>query len=478
MYQSHSVETVGLVEEPLCLRVEEPPAHVARPPLNNGQQQFMHAAVKAGEPGNVPRTLLIAPPGTGKTFVTAEAIRYYVQQGYKVQILAMTLKALDALGTAVNQALQNHGLVQKSVQLRTIASFLALGPTNLDKNGNPRVFDTVAQINTAVSTFRRTNRRLRPFSKTVFVLEEVNLILPNYLAVLSGFLNIVQTKERGWFGDVILFANGDPNQMHPDEGAGLSYFVSNAHHKYVLVMLTQVMRQTDEFFQAFLEAARTGVFSPAQVHWMEQRRLDRFSQVPANAIFITSNAAKRETLQVNAAKTNNQVYVPKIIKSTTVARKTLTRLRVGSRVQLLVNYKSLVRGMRGRVVQFGHNGRPHVQFASGVYEIGYAVIDTLSNARTILNRQHAIPLALDEARCIQGIQGETIADVPVVLHHTLAKGAFLTAASRAVHPDQLFFLEEDLGYDPATGTLRICRVDDTVPVLIENLRLNGIVYQH
>lgn len=349
---------------------------------------------------------LTGPAGTGKTYLIKYFKEWADDSGKSVALTALTGVAGYLIGGQTLHSWTGLGLAQGTVE------------------------DCIERVNKCVrvkAKFRTTD---------CLVIDEVSMMTPDLLEKVEAVIRTFRNKTLPFGGMQVVFC-GDFFQLPPVKGYNKFAFHSKIWNSVIehVVVLNQIVRQTDPVFQTLLNEVRIGELSDNSKELLVSRidaEVQDESGVMPTRLYTTKvdvetiNIKKLAEIQSEPVKyTAVFGFTPRapgiVLDQTdrTKAQETMIRevpaeqvltLKVGAQVMLTCNLDTqigLVNGSRGVVLDF-QKGIPVVKFHNGA-EMSVAVHSwdhVLVGRGTFTMTQ--IPLKLAWACTIHKSQGMTL----------------------------------------------------------------------
>lgn len=414
--------------------------------LNAKQQEAYDAIVNGTE-----NILLTGNAGTGKSFLTKLFVEALKSQGHKTLVTATT------------------GIAATHIEGRTYHSALRILPKNDIALFADLVTATVIDMN-----------KMRGFVnqlKTVhtIVVDEVSMMHPREFARIDKALRQVLNKEDVPFGGIRFVFVGDFLQIEPVEkdknNAKYTYaFQTKAWHEAAIrtIQLTEVVRQQDAVFAAFLNNLRQGIWTSRMERIIESRKVTKETVLPEGVVHFMSknkmvdsiNEQKLseidgETFTFEAKDANPGFYVAGGVwkenkdywNNNCLAPQTLN-LKIGAQVMCLINDVdgTYVNGDTGIVVAVHrkivtvHIHRTNCQMN---FEAHTFHQQDLAPKQEPTEYRRQIPLKLSWAVTIHKSQGMTLDSAIIYADDIFAAGQMYVALSRVRSLDGLFIKSFD-----------------------------------
>lgn len=370
-------------------------------------------------------------PGSGKTHVTLEYIKYLYDNNITCGITASTgiasklLNNISVLGT-------------KYISTSTIHSWSGIDIIEKDDTLE-KVIDRVMKKPFVVKRWRNTS---------VLIIDEISLLDSKTFSFLDKIAKHIRGNNKP-FGGIRLLIVGDFYQLPPVNG---NYcFESDIWETtfYYNINLKKSYRSSDKNMNKILNTIRKGKeLKTNMIQKLKDRvvtKIERYPiMVPLRDMARTINN-KMIVENKNTIFTSNAVYNKNDIKNIILKLSPLEdclELKVGCPVIYLVNHhnKGLMNGMVGTVTDFINN-KPVVMFPDiGEHIIDKYVWEKEKNNKMI--RMEQFPLLLSYAITIHRSQGQTLTQASIILNKKVwERSQAYVALSRLKSLDGLDLLE-------------------------------------
>lgn len=361
---------------------------------------------------------LTGEPGSGKTHIVNEYVRYLKQAKVQVAVTASTGIAATHIGGLTIHSWSGIGIKK------------ALSKYDVDR----------------IATTERVARRIR--KTAVLVIDEVSMIDGSVLESVDAVCRAVKQVERP-FGGIQVVLVGDFFQLPPvsQEWAGPAQFAFESpvwnRLRLIVCYLSEQHRQADKIFLEILSALRKGAITPQHCEYLDCRCL---TSAPAAVSVITKlfshnvdvNRMNDEELQKIAgpAKTfrmaehGSKPLVDQLRRGC-LSPEALT-LKVGAAVMFTKNSLkgNFVNGTLGEVVEFEYSRFPVVKIKSGRRIVVEPMDWTIEDGGRVLARISQIPLRLAWAITVHKSQGMSLDAAFVDLRQAFVEGQGYVALSR------------------------------------------------
>jgi ATP-dependent DNA helicase PIF1 len=375
--------------------------------------------------------------GTGKSYLLRKLI-VILQEKYgknKVGVSSLTGTGAEVIGGT------------------TLASLLGLK----SDNHLPRESLYHNIVNSRSEKARKNWKKLK-----VLIIDEISMLDGELFDKLEWIGR--EIRMNNWpFGKLQLVLVGDFCQLPPVANNSRYAFEAESWSRCIpnVIKLSQIYRQKDEWFIAYLEDIRFGRLSPQrhqnllslkqpEPHWPE----DGIKPVSLFATNQEVQGINEQELNKLTGKSyffmaKDEEKVPyklaELVKSCIAPIK--LELKIGAQVMLIFNWheKKLVNGSQGAVIGFakGDQNLPIVRFTNGKELViephtwdkieGY----DKNNEPIITACRIQIPLILSWAMTIHKSQGQTLERLKLDLSRCFMPGQIYTALSRASDPNYL-----------------------------------------
>jgi len=395
--------------------------------LTNDQIRVI-SAIKNGK-----NVMITGPGGTGKTTIINNLHDMFMNLG----VTAMTGSAAVLIGGT------------------TLHSYLGIG---LGKDSDDDLVNKIKGRDKLKRKWRDTN---------ILVVDEVSMLPADLLDKLDRIAKRVRTRSEP-FGGMQLVFGGDFLQLPCINGDFCFESKVWKECKFEVFHLTEILRQTDKYFQSCLNRARFGEMTEDDYKYITQNipTKDKISSMEIKPTMILCqnedvdkiNITKLEQLPAKeiytfTCKSKNSAHLNMDITKLCNVQPTIS-LSVGAQVMLLVNMdvkRGLVNGSRGVVTQFlklktvNKEGKektkhiPVVKFNTEalpipIYQHEYEVKDGKRSIATISQ----IPLRLAYAITVHKSQGMTLDCAIIDLKGVFEYGQAYVALSRVKDINSLF----------------------------------------
>ena len=417
--------------------------------LNKGQQRALDSILEGKS------CFISGPGGTGKSYLI-EHIANELKSRYKtVGITALTGCAALLLGT----------------KAKTIHSWAGIGLG----------LQTPAILAAGINKYGGKAKRRWILTHTL-IIDEISMMDPELLDKLDQVGRIIRKSQRPFGGLQLVFV-GDFFQLPPvrkqeDERIGLPEFSFESEIwkeiKPEIILLDEIVRQSDPVFQRVLNEVRYGDVSYESMEILKSRQIETWQSLEIKPTLLFSRRAevemvnqtniralKKETSKTYKAHTDFTAVLQKGLDKTSeiVKRaeskldlnapyKTDLELRIGAQVMLITNLdveNSLVNGSRGIVQGF----REQAPFLPMVLFQGHSAAIPISTASWESEdveglKRVQIPLICAWAITIHKSQGATLDSALIDIgRRTFERGQAYVALSRVKSLESLYIWELD-----------------------------------
>ena len=414
--------------------------------LNAKQQEAYDAIVNGAE-----NILLTGNAGTGKSFLTKLFVEALQSQGKMTLVTATT------------------GIAATHIEGRTYHSALRILPKHEILEFADLVDKTVQDM-----------RKMRGFvdqlkSVHTIVVDEVSMMHPREFARIDKSLRQALGKLDTPFGGIRFVFVGDFLQIEPVEkdkrNAKYTYaFQTKAWHEAAIrtIQLTEVVRQQDALFAAFLNNLRQGIWTSRMERVIQSRKVNEQTVIPEGTVHFMSknklvdsiNEQKLseidgEIFTFEAKDANPGFYVAGGVwkenkdywNNNCLAPQTL-RIKIGAQVMCLINDGdgAFVNGDTGVVVDVNNRFVTvyiHRLNCQMVFEPHKFHQQTLAPGESPTEYREQIPLKLSWAVTIHKSQGMTLDNAIVYADDIFAAGQMYVALSRVRSLNGLFIKSFD-----------------------------------
>lgn len=390
----------------------------------NSRQQYAYDQIR-----NRRNVLLTAPAGCGKS--------YLIKRIYKDMSIDFNIGLTSTTGISAN-----------IIGGKTIHSFLGIGI------GTDSVRKLYKKINTSPFLQNRWKRL------NVLIIDEVSMLSVELFEKIEELARMVRQNEAP-FGGIQIVLSGDFLQL-PAVKSDKFCFESKIWPKCIdeTILLTEVMRQTDQVFIRVLNKIRVGNFDDECKQVIGEREVacEVKDGILPTRLYSTNQIVDRANGRYYAALPDpeheykiefkwHKSMPPRAkedIESNINIPFTIS-LKIGAQVIYLVNEssdKNMFNGARGIVTGFIENC-PKVLFTDGRTRIvSKKTLEVHQNDELIVSYTQ-IPLKLAWALTIHKSQGQTIDLVRVNLSRIFEYGQFYTALSRCRSLQNLYISNLD-----------------------------------
>lgn len=413
--------------------------------LNPQQQQALETVMNGGN------VFLTGPGGTGKTFLIRRILNECALKNKKVAITALTGCAALLLGEGA----------------KTVHSWAGIG---LGKDSAPKIAQEI----------RKTRRDVlyRWLTTRVLIIDEVSMMSPDLLSLLSTVGQLVRKSPLFPFGGIQVILVGDFAQLPPvikdeDKNGTPLLFETDIWRALNLTIcpLTQIVRQADPVFQKVLDEIRMGNLSDESLQVLLDRQSQRWDDLKIKPTLLFSRRSDVEMVNMvnfKALKGRTYTYDVKTLYDATLS-KGLTdadpdvkraigkldrdapyqphlELKVGTQVMLVYNLlteEGLVNGSRGVVEGFTDTmpSYPRVLF-KGTSEPIIVMEQSWKVEGFDGIKRSQIPLILGYAATIHKCQGATLDCALIDIGpSTFEVGQAYVALSRVKSLDSLYIYD-------------------------------------
>ena len=413
--------------------------------LNPQQQRTLETVMNGGN------VFITGPGGTGKSFLIRRIVEECQKKSRKVAITALTGAAALLLGEGA----------------KTIHSWAGIG---LGKDPASKLAQEIRKSRHAV--------RHRWITTRTLIIDEVSMMTPDLLSLLSTVGQLVRKSPLFPFGAIQVILVGDFEQLPPvikmdDKQDTTLLFESDIWRALNLQIcpLTQIVRQADPVFQTILDETRMGTLSEESLQILKDRQNKPWQDLKIKPTLIFSRRADVEmvnSLNLKSLKGKAQTYDVKTIYDATV-EKGLTdqdpnvkraiakldrdapyqphlELKVGTQVILIYNLSTedgLVNGSRGVVEGFTATTPPYPQVLFKGHGEPISIKEQTWKIEDFdgIKRQQ-IPLVLGYAQTCHKAQGSTIDCALIDIGpSTFEVGQAYVALSRVKSLDSLYIYD-------------------------------------
>lgn len=419
----------------------------------NKQQQHAMDAVLEGK-----HCFISGPGGTGKSYLIehlAKGLKAHFRSNSCVGITALTGCAALLLG---NKAKTIHSWAGIGLGLQTPAVLAA----NIKKYGK--------------------KAKYRWEDVKVLIIDEISMMDPELLDKLDQVGRILRRSQKPFGGIQIIFV-GDFFQLPPvrkerEEEPRLPEFAFESETwkeiKPEIILLDEIVRQSDPVFQRVLNEIRYGSVSPESLEILNRRRIDTWQSLEIKPTLLFSRRAevemvnqtniralKKEGAQTYKVHTDFTAVLEKgLDKQSDIVKRAEAKLdlnapykvelelRIGAQVMLITNLdveNGLVNGSRGIVQGFQEQAPflPLVLFQNTCAAIPIGVASWESEEIEGLKRVQ-IPLICAWAITIHKSQGATLDSALIDIGpSTFERGQAYVALSRVKRLEALYIWDID-----------------------------------
>jgi ATP-dependent DNA helicase PIF1 len=413
--------------------------------LNPQQQRTLETVMNGGN------VFITGPGGTGKTFLIRRILNECALKNKKVAVTALTGCAALLLGEGA----------------KTVHSWAGIG---LGKDPAPKIAQEI----------RKTRRDVlyRWLTTRVLIIDEVSMMSPDLLSLLSTVGQLVRKSPLFPFGGIQVILVGDFAQLPPvikdeDKNGTPLLFETDIWHALGLTIcpLTQIVRQADPVFQKVLDEIRMGDLTDESLQVLLDRQSQRWDDLKIKPTLLFSRRADVEMVNMvnfKALKGRTCTYDVKTLYDAS-SSKGLTdsdpdvkraigkldrdapyqphlELKIGTQVMLVYNVSTeegLVNGSRGVVEGFTETvpSYPRVLFKGKTESLIIMEQSWKVEGFDGIKRSQ-IPLILGYAATIHKCQGATLDCALIDIGpSTFEVGQAYVALSRVKSLDSLYIYD-------------------------------------
>ncbi|MDR3298087.1 MAG: AAA family ATPase [Candidatus Nomurabacteria bacterium] len=355
---------------------------------------------------------LTGAAGAGKTYVLNQFIRASKARGRKVAVTAST------------------GIAATHLNGNTIHSWSGIGTR---EDLNRWFFDKLPKT-----------RRTTIENTEILIIDEISMLHSYYLDLVDQVCRRVRGELLKPFGGIQVIVCGDFFQLPPISRDRVANFAYDAlvwkEADFQTLYLTEQHRQDDSEYLEILNAIRSGDYRKHHISSLMNRinaelsgeltELHTHNSAVDNVNHQKLKNVRGSEQSFSAEHHGNRTYWEKLLNSI-LAPETL-KLKVGALVMSVKNVpeKGFWNGSIGKVIDFGFDGYPIVEFKNGrtikVAPEEWNMIDGETNRATVSQ----VPLRLAWAITIHKSQGMTMDSAKIDLRRAFEPGMGYVALSR------------------------------------------------